>query len=201
MVRQFDCPALIVLLVSLVLAGCNRAEEETRQPEPPATEAKRAARGAVDVQKSVDRVKDLVTEFRRFYHFRVGKPSHFMGVHIRQYPTDNWVMVEILTELAPDYVIEQHAAATYHVYLLGFAPGFAYLGPLPEPLRVPRRAEPRVRVPAGSVAIAGAQTAVYPHVTPGGWHIIGRSESVLWDPASSEPARLRPGDRVQFVPA
>lgn len=106
-----------------------------------------------------------------------------------------------LTGIAPDYVIEQHAAETYHVYMLGFAPGFAYLGPLPETLRVPRRAEPRLRVPAGSVAIAGAQTAVYPHVTPGGWHIIGWSDALLWDATSPEPARLRPGDRVHFVPA
>jgi KipI family sensor histidine kinase inhibitor len=85
--------------------------------------------------------------------------------------------------------------------MLGFAPGFGYLGPLPAPLRLPRRAEPRLRVPAGSVAIAGAQTAVYPHVTAGGWHLIGRTELPLWDPAASEPARLRPGDHVRFVPA
>ena len=109
--------------------------------------------------------------------------------------------VSRLTGIAPDYVIEQHAAETYHVYMLGFAPGFAYLGPLPEPLRVPRRAEPRLRVPAGSVAIAGAQTAVYPHVTPGGWHIIGWTDARLWDSGASRPARLRPGDRVRFVPA
>jgi len=105
------------------------------------------------------------------------------------------------TGISADSVIDQHAAVTYRVYMLGFSPGFAYLGPLPEALRVPRRAEPRVRVPAGSVAVAGAQTAVYPHVTPGGWHIIGRADVALWDPSAPEPARLRPGDRVRFVPA
>lgn len=105
------------------------------------------------------------------------------------------------TGLSRDAIIDQHAAASYRVYMLGFAPGFAYLGPLPEPLRVPRRAEPRVRVPAGSVAIAGAQTAVYPHETAGGWHIIGRTDERLWDPSAAEPARLRPGDLVRFVPA
>jgi cephalosporin hydroxylase len=97
---------LIVLLVSLVLPGCNPAEVEPQEPKAPVAEAKPAARGPSDVQKSTERASNLVTQFRRFYHFRVGKPSHFMGVHIRQYPTDNWVMVEILTELAPDYVIE-----------------------------------------------------------------------------------------------
>lgn len=106
-----------------------------------------------------------------------------------------------LTGISPDAVIDQHAAAEYRVYMLGFAPGFAYLGPLPEALRVPRRGEPRVRVPAGSVAIAGAQTAVYPQQTAGGWHLIGRTEESLWDPSAAEPARLRPGDRVRFVPA
>ena len=104
------------------------------------------------------------------------------------------------TGISPDAVIDQHAAAEYRVYMLGFAPGFAYLGPLPEALRVPRRAEPRLRVPAGSVAIAGAQTAVYPQETAGGWHLIGRTEERLWDPTASAPARLHPGDRVRFVP-
>ena len=109
--------------------------------------------------------------------------------------------VSAATGISPDAVIDQHAAATYRVYMLGFAPGFAYLGPLPGPLRVPRRAEPRLRVPAGSVAIAGAQTAVYPQQTAGGWHIIGRTDEVLWDPSATSPARLRPGHRVRFVPA
>ena len=84
---------------------------------------------------------------------------------------------------------------------LGFAPGFAYLGELPERLRVPRLATPRVRVPAGSVAIASAMSAVYPHASPGGWRILGRTDTALWDPAATPPARLRPGDKVRFVPA
>lgn len=105
-----------------------------------------------------------------------------------------------LTGISADSVIDQHAATEYRVHMLGFAPGFAYLGPVPEALHVPRRAEPRVRVPAGSVAIAGAQTAVYPQATAGGWHLIGRTEATLWDPTADEPARLRPGDRVRFVP-
>jgi KipI family sensor histidine kinase inhibitor len=103
--------------------------------------------------------------------------------------------------LDADAVIELHSAVTYRVFMLGFAPGFAYLGPLPEALRLPRRPEPRVRVPPGSVAIAGAQTAVYPHGTPGGWHLLGRTDARLWDRDAREPAALHPGDHVRFVPA
>ena len=94
-----------------------------------------------------------------------------------------------------------HAGATYRVFMLGFSPGFAYLGVLPSELRSPRRAEPRLRVPAGSVAIASAQTAVYPHGTAGGWHLVGRTEMSFWDSRAADPALLRPGDRVRFVPS
>ena len=83
----------------------------------------------------------------------------------------------------------------------GFAPGFAYLGELPAELRVPRLATPRTRVPAGSVAIAGAMTAIYPQASPGGWRLLGRTDARLFDPAATTPARLRPGDRVRFEPA
>jgi KipI family sensor histidine kinase inhibitor len=102
--------------------------------------------------------------------------------------------------LSPQEVVRRHAAPSYRIFVLGFAPGFAYLGPLPPELRLPRRAEVRQRVPAGSVAIAGEQTAVYPFETPGGWHILGRTELVLWDPAADPPALLRPGGRVRFAP-
>lgn len=102
--------------------------------------------------------------------------------------------------LTPAQVAEAHASVTYRVYLLGFVPGFAYLGPLPAELAVPRRAEPRPRVPAGSVAIAGRQTAVYPFATPGGWHLIGRTSAVLWDLRQDPPAVLQAGERVRFVP-
>ena len=83
----------------------------------------------------------------------------------------------------------------------GFAPGFAYLGELPVALQVPRLATPRTRVPAGSVAIAGPMTAIYPQASPGGWRLIGRTDVRLFDPAVRPPARLRPGDLVRFVPA
>jgi len=97
-------------------------------------------------------------------------------------------------------VITRHSDRWYSVYLVGFVPGWAYLGELDPRLVLPRRAEPRPRVPAGSVAIGGAQTGVYPLVTPGGWHLIGRTPFALFDPNADPPARLAPGDRVRFAP-
>ncbi|MET0554811.1 MAG: 5-oxoprolinase subunit PxpB, partial [Vicinamibacteria bacterium] len=97
--------------------------------------------------------------------------------------------------------VEQHAAREYRALMLGFRPGFAYLGWLPEALRTARRATPRVGVPAGSVAVAGLQTAVYPSASAGGWNLIGRTGAVLFDPLRDPPALLAPGDRVRFVPS
>jgi inhibitor of KinA len=102
--------------------------------------------------------------------------------------------------IEPGDVIEAHASVEYEVFFLGFAPGFAYLGTLPESIATPRLPEPRVRVPAGSVGIAGSQTGVYPFELPGGWRLIGRTDAVLWDLRRDPPAFLRPGDRVRFVP-
>jgi len=102
--------------------------------------------------------------------------------------------------LSPDEVIARHAGADYLVYFLGFQPGFAYLGGLPEELATPRLAKPRLAVPAGSVGIGGSQTGVYPAVTPGGWNLIGRSTVTLFDPSATPPTLLQPGDRVRFVP-
>lgn len=98
-------------------------------------------------------------------------------------------------------VVDLHSSGEYRVLALGFVPGFAYLGPLPEELWLPRRATPRVRVPAGSVAIAGDQTGIYPAPTPGGWHLLGRTDAVLWDPRRDPPSLLAPGQRVRFEAA
>lgn len=97
-------------------------------------------------------------------------------------------------------VIARHSGRWYEVYLIGFVPGFAYLGDLDPALVLPRRMAPRTRVPAGTVGIAGAQTGVYPLVTPGGWHLLGRTSVALFDPAADPPALLAPGDRVRFEP-
>ena len=106
-----------------------------------------------------------------------------------------------LVGLSEDEVVGRHAAAGYVVGFLGFAPGFAYLLGGDELLHVPRLAEPRARVPAGSVAVAGPYSAVYPRASPGGWRLLGRTSLALFDPARDEPALLAPGDRVRFVRA
>jgi KipI family sensor histidine kinase inhibitor len=97
-------------------------------------------------------------------------------------------------------VVQLHAGTEYHVFCVGFTPGFPYLGLVPEELALPRRPTPRLRVPAGSVAIAGRQTGIYPADTPGGWLLIGRTDLPAWDPQREPPALLEPGDRVRFVP-
>lgn len=123
-------------------------------------------------------------------------------IPVRYGGADGPDLVEVaeLHGLSPADVVELHASAAYRVLFLGFAPGFGYLGGLPAALATPRRASPRERVPAGSVGIAGAQTAVYPLAMPGGWQLIGRTDTVLFDPERTNPALLRPGASVRFVP-
>lgn len=102
------------------------------------------------------------------------------------------------TSLSIDEVVSRHQANTYHAYMLGFQPGFAFLGDLPDSLRLARRDQPRVRVPRGSVAIANQLTAVYPWESPGGWHLIGYCPVPLFDALWSSPTLLRAGDLVRF---
>jgi KipI family sensor histidine kinase inhibitor len=104
-----------------------------------------------------------------------------------------------LAGLSPEEVIARHAAGSYVVGFLGFAPGFAYLLGGDERLRVPRREEPRTRVPAGSVAVAGEYSGIYPRESPGGWRLLGRTDAVLFDATRASPALLAAGDRVRFV--
>ncbi|EMR04606.1 5-oxoprolinase subunit PxpB [Cesiribacter andamanensis] len=101
--------------------------------------------------------------------------------------------------LSPEEVIKLHQQGEYLVYMLGFAPGFAYLGGLPEQLATPRKAEPRQAIPSGSVGIAGLQTGIYPLETPGGWQLIGRCPLQLFDPRQDSPSQLQMGDRLRFV--
>lgn len=104
--------------------------------------------------------------------------------------------VSHVTGLSIDEVIQRHSEETYHVYTIGFAPGFAYLGDVPEALQVARLDTPRTKVPAGSVAVANQQTAIYPRTSPGGWNIIGRVAG--WNEQSG--LRLKAGDHVRFIP-
>jgi len=102
--------------------------------------------------------------------------------------------------LTPEQVVEVHAASPHVVYMLGFAPGFPYMGGLDPRLAMPRRATPRVKIPPGTVAIAREQSAVYTLETPGGWNLIGRTPVELFTPHAASPTLLRPGDHVRFVP-
>lgn len=102
--------------------------------------------------------------------------------------------------LTTEDVIVIHSSAIYKVYMIGFVPGFAYLGGMPELLTTPRKATPRKAIPPGSVGIAGGQTGVYPLETPGGWQIIGRTPLNMFDPKLSKPSLLKAGDMVKFRP-
>ncbi|MGC2324629.1 MAG: 5-oxoprolinase subunit PxpB [Terriglobales bacterium] len=102
--------------------------------------------------------------------------------------------------LSPEEVIQIHSSATYLVYFLGFSPGFAYMGGLPEKLHMPRLPTPRGHVAAGTVGIAGSQTGVYPVDSAGGWRLIGRTPWRMFDPKRNPPTRLQPGDKVRFSP-
>jgi inhibitor of KinA len=97
-------------------------------------------------------------------------------------------------------IIALHAERTYRVYVVGFIPGFPYMASVHEKLALPRRSTPRMRVPAGSVAIAAGQTGIYPRDTPGGWHLLGRTHVKPYDRSRSNPFLFKPGDRVRFHP-
>lgn len=126
---------------------------------------------------------------------RVDIPVHYGGEH-----GPDLAAVAAHCGLSEQEVIARHSAARYTVFFLGFQPGFAYLGGLPATLATPRRAEPRLTVPAGSVGIGGEQTGIYPAASPGGWQLIGHTSLQLFDPQREPPSLLLPGDRVRFVP-
>ena len=153
------------------------------------------------VEAAIDQLRALVAEVDRgpapqaAASAPIELPTHYGG-------PDGPDLEEVATlhDLRPADVVELHAGTTYRVHFIGFAPGFAYLGRVPSAIATPRLATPRERVPAGSVAIAGEQTAVYPVDSPGGWRLIGRTDARVWDPARTPPALLLPGRRVRFVP-
>lgn len=104
------------------------------------------------------------------------------------------------TRLSVEQVVARHSATTFHVYMMGFLPGFPYMGDLPAELELPRRTNPRIKVPSGAISIAMRQTAIYTLESPGGWHILGRTPAPLWDLRQAEPAALAAGDKVVFEP-
>lgn len=107
---------------------------------------------------------------------------------------------EVLSDmgLSKEEMIAKHTAVTFFVYMIGFCPGFAYMGDLPEIMRLPRRKVPQLKIPVGSVAIADFQTAIYPIEMPGGWHIIGRTPLTIFDADRENPSLFKQGDRVKF---
>ncbi|PLT33751.1 5-oxoprolinase subunit PxpB [Bacillus sp. V5-8f] len=108
--------------------------------------------------------------------------------------------VATINGLTAEEVIDIHSSGDYLVYMIGFAPGFPYVGGMPEKIAAPRRESPRLKIPAGSVGIAGKQTGVYPIETPGGWQLIGRTPLDLFQPEVEPPSLLRAGDKIKFKP-
>jgi KipI family sensor histidine kinase inhibitor len=119
-------------------------------------------------------------------------PTHYNGADLES--------VAAQTGLTVPEVVQLHSSQTYHAFAVGFTPGFPFLGVLPEPLRLPRRAAPRANVPAHSVAIAAAQTGVYPFSSPGGWHLLGTAGVAMYDPTREPPFWVQAGNTVRFVP-
>jgi len=130
-------------------------------------------------------------------------PSRTVVVPVRYGGSDGPDLDDVarVTGLTTAEVVRLHASATYEVAFLGFTPGFPYLTGLPRGLFTRRHEQPRRRVEAGSVAIAGLQAGIYPVPSPGGWNVLGRTDLVLFDPARDPIVLLAPGDRVRFVPA
>src|SRR5436309_15621554 len=163
-----------------------------------------AGHGAVTVQFDPDQVTHdaLTAAIRRLAGRRppVEEPGRLHRIPVVYDGPD---LEEVAKErgLTPSQVVELHLRPIYRVFLVGFVPGWAYLGPLADELVLPRRSVPRTAVPAGSVAIAGQETGIYPLPSPGGWHLIGRSAVKLFVPDTDPPSLFRVGDRVKFFAA
>ena len=163
-----------------------------------------AGHGAVTVQFDPDQVTHdaLGAAIRRLARKRppVEEPGRLHRIPV-VYDGPDLAEVAQRTGLSPQRVVELHGRPIYRVFLVGFVPGWAYLGPLADELVLPRRATPRTLVPAGSVAIAGAETGIYPLTSPGGWNLIGHTSVKLFLPDSDPPSLFRAGDRVKFFAA
>ena len=143
------------------------------------------------LKQYLDRMEDVTLPERR----QVEIPVCYGGEH-----GPDLIDVSKIHGMTPAQVIQLHSSSTYVVYFLGFVPGFAYLGELPQALVTPRLATPRRRVPPGSVGIAGRQTGVYPVATPGGWRLLGRTPISMFRPDRTGFSFLSIGDRVRFTP-
>ena len=126
--------------------------------------------------------------------------GHLVTIRV-SYDGPDLESVASFLETSVDDVVARHLAGAYHVAFMGFVPGFGYLRDSRQLLDVPRRPDPRTKVPAGAVAIAGGMSAVYPIASPGGWQLIGRTDAVMFDPGRASPSLLTAGCRVRFVAA
>lgn len=125
-------------------------------------------------------------------------PSRMVEIPVT-YDGDDLAAVAAATGLSVAEVVELHSSTVYRAAFAGFAPGFVYLEGLPQALQIPRRDTPRTSVPAGSLALAATYTAIYPRRSPGGWHLIGTTTQVVFDPTHARSALIEPGDRVRFL--
>src|SRR3989442_1402444 len=180
---------------AIALASALKKRRDVRQAVP--------AHGNVTVQFDPDQIayEALAAAIRRLATKRppVEEPGRLHRIPV-VYDGPDLESVATALGLPAGKVVELHSRPIYRVFLVGFVPGWAYLGPLPDELVLPRRPLPRTHVPAGSVAIAGQQTGIYPLDTPGGWHLIGRTSVRLFLPDSDPPSLLRAGDEVTFGP-
>ena len=160
----------------------------------------RTAREAVERRATLERM--LLEAAGRGARTRDEAPSRTVEIPVCYEPAFAPDLEEVARRAGLDAarVVELHAAAPHRVLMIGFAPGHPYIGGLDARLAVPRRATPRVRVEAGSVAIANVQTSIYPFAIPGGWNVIGRTPLALFDPVRTPASLLEPGDAVVFVP-
>jgi KipI family sensor histidine kinase inhibitor len=145
---------------------------------------------------------DLVHECLRKGLPETGKTARVVEVPVCYAPVFGFDLADVAerTKIPPERIGEVHVAGDYRVLMMGFAPGHAYMGGLDRRLSVPRRANPRAIVPAGSVAIANEQTVIYPYAISGGWSVIGRTPLTVFDAARAEPSLFLAGDRVRFRP-
>ncbi|GAB2649460.1 5-oxoprolinase subunit B [Emticicia sediminis] len=145
---------------------------------------------------------DFVEDFLIKSYENIGKTESYVARTIEIpviYDGEDLSYVADYHQISEAQVIELHTAPTYRVYMMGFLPGFAYMGGLDARIATPRRATPRTKVPAGSVGIAGNQTGIYPSESPGGWQLIGRTELELYTPNATEITLLRAGDLIKFI--
>jgi inhibitor of KinA len=145
-----------------------------------------------------ERVEGVEEGLARF-SFPEGKLTRIPAVYGGSFGPDLEGVAEYL-RISPEEVVRLHCSRPYLIYMIGFMPGFPYMGELPGALVTPRLKTPRLSVPAGSVAIAQKQTGIYPVESPGGWKIIGRTPVKLFDPEKAPPALLQTGDYVEFYP-